>query len=30
MVYSQIHHKLDVNYVDMGTKSLKNIPDPPS
>jgi len=28
MVYSQIHHKLDVNYVDMGAKSLKNIPDP--
>ncbi|MFN2151652.1 MAG: adenylate/guanylate cyclase domain-containing protein, partial [Anaerolineales bacterium] len=28
MVYSQIHHKLDVNCVDMGAKTLKNIPDP--
>lgn len=28
MVYSQIHHKLDAKYVDLGTKSLKNIPDP--
>ena len=28
MVYSQIHHKLDVKFVDLGTKTLKNIPDP--
>jgi TolB-like protein len=28
MVYSQVHHKLDVNFVDMGAKTLKNIPDP--
>jgi TolB-like protein len=27
MVYSQIYHKLDVNCVDMGAKTLKNIPD---
>lgn len=28
MVYSQIHHKLDLNCVDMGARTLKNIPDP--
>jgi TolB-like protein len=28
MVYSQIHHKLDVTFVDMGARTLKNIPDP--
>ena len=28
MVYSQIRHKLDAKFVDMGTKTLKNIPDP--
>ena len=28
MVYSQIHHKLDAKFVDLGPKSLKNIPDP--
>ena len=28
MVYSQIHHKLDVEFVDLGVKTLKNIPAP--
>ena len=28
MVYSQIRHKLDAKFLDMGAKSLKNIPDP--
>ena len=28
MVYSQIHHKLDLKFVDLGAKPLKNIPDP--
>ena len=28
MVYSQIHHKLEADFVDLGAKSLKNIPDP--
>jgi TolB-like protein len=28
MVYSQIHHKLDVEFVDLGAKTLKNIPEP--
>ena len=28
MVYSQIRHKLDLKFVDLGAKSLKNIPDP--
>ena len=28
LVYRQIQHKLDATYVDLGTKTLKNIPDP--
>ena len=28
MVYSQIQHKLTAHYVDLGAKTLKNIPDP--
>lgn len=28
IVYSQIHHKLDAKFIDLGAKRLKNIPDP--
>jgi TolB-like protein len=27
-VYTQVHKKLELSYVDLGTKELKNIPDP--